>query len=173
MTDSTGATTRPANAAPADGVEPTTNLAPTGISASRPPKPPSRVTVSWEGEQRMRAAREGGGGEIVLDGASRAGPSPVETLAMALGACVSMDVVDYLAKRRTPPTRYDVDVVADRANAVPARIVAVRMTFRISGAGIDRAHAERAITLAIDKYCSVKESLDPAIPIDWTLELDA
>jgi putative redox protein len=33
-------------------------------------------------------------------------------------------------------------------------------------------HAERAIDLAVTKYCSVRDSLDPALPIEWTLELD-
>ena len=35
-----------------------------------------------------------------------------------------------------------------------------------------RAHAERAIDLAVNKYCSVKDSLDPALPVVWTLELN-
>ena len=40
------------------------------------------------------------------------------------------------------------------------------------GAGIERDQAERAIDLAVNKYCSVKESLNPDIAIAWVLELN-
>jgi putative redox protein len=36
---------------------------------------------------------------------------------------------------------------------------------------VERAHAERAVELAVTKYCSVRDSLDPAIPITWSIEL--
>ena len=61
------------------------------------------------------------------------------------------------------------DTVAERANAVPGRLVAVDMTFTITGAGIERVHAERAIDLAVTKYCSVRDSLDPEMPVRWKL----
>jgi putative redox protein len=46
------------------------------------------------------------------------------------------------------------------------------MIFRIAGDGIEREQAERAIELAVNKYCSVRDSLDPSIPIEWTLLLN-
>jgi putative redox protein len=33
-------------------------------------------------------------------------------------------------------------------------------------------HAERAIELAVTKYCSVRNSLDPNVPVEWALELN-
>jgi putative redox protein len=55
---------------------------------------------------------------------------------------------------------------------VPAAAGAHPAALPLRGAGIERVHAERAIELAITKYCSVQESLDPATPVEWTLELD-
>ncbi|HEU4585345.1 MAG TPA: hypothetical protein VFR95_06325, partial [Gemmatimonadaceae bacterium] len=52
------------------------------------------------------------------------------------------------------------------------RLTYVRLAFRITGEGIERHHAERAIDLAINKYCSVRDSLDPNLPIEWTLALN-
>jgi putative redox protein len=40
------------------------------------------------------------------------------------------------------------------------------------GADVERAHAERAIELAVTKYCSVRDSLDPNMPVTWALELN-
>jgi uncharacterized OsmC-like protein len=36
---------------------------------------------------------------------------------------------------------------------------------RVTGA-VERAKAQRAVHLAFEKYCSVRASLDPAIPIE-------
>jgi putative redox protein len=45
------------------------------------------------------------------------------------------------------------------------------MQFRISGVGIEREQALKAIELSVTKYCSVRDSLDPKIPVEWELEL--
>jgi putative redox protein len=134
-------------------------------------KAPSRVRVSWAGEHRFDAGRPGGP-TIRLDGSGTTGPSPVDGLLSALGSCTTVDVVDILAKRRTPVTALTVDVVGQRADAVPARITGVRLDYAITGTGIDRGNAERAIDLAISKYCSVRDSLDPAIPVEFSLTLN-
>jgi putative redox protein len=110
---------------------------------------------------------------VTLDGKGQAGPSPFDGLLGALGTCPSVDVIEILAKRRTPVQSLEVDVVATRAAGVPRRLVAAELHFRISGRGIDRVAAERAIELAITKYCSVRDSIDKTIPITWKLELTA
>jgi putative redox protein len=135
-------------------------------------KPPVRVHMEWVGEHRFDVGRPGGA-TVRVDASARTGPSPVDLLVGALASCVSVDVVDILAKRRTPVESLTVDAVAERANAVPARVVSVELTVRITGAGIERVHAERAIELAVTKYCSVRDSLDPELPVSWTLELNS
>jgi putative redox protein len=134
-------------------------------------KPPSRIHLKWIEGLRFDAGRADGP-RVVIDGESKAGPGPVETLVGALGACSAVDVLSILNKRRTPPEHFEVNIVAQRAQAIPARITAVHMAFTIVGEGIDRAGAERAIDLSINKYCSVRDSLDRAIPVEWSLELN-
>ncbi len=90
----------------------------------------------------------------------------------ALAACTAVDVVDILAKRRTPLSSLTIDAVGTRAQTVPKRIVAVQLTFNVNGDGVERAHAERAVELAITKYCSVRDSLDPALPIHYSVVLN-
>jgi putative redox protein len=130
------------------------------------------MTVRWAGDHRFDAGRTAGGPTIRLDASGKTGPSPVDALVAALAGCTGVDVVDILAKRRTPVEALEIEVTGERANAVPARITRVHLAYRIRGATVERAHAERAIELAITKYCSVRDSLDPALPIDWTLELE-
>lgn len=128
--------------------------------------------MQWQGAHRFDVAGPGGPPARV-DGDAETGPSPVETLLGALASCAAVDVVDILAKRRTPVATLEVDVEGKRADGVPRRLTAVQLRFRITGEGVERARAERAIDLAITRYCSVGASLDPAIPIEWTLDLSA
>lgn len=134
-------------------------------------KPPNRVHVTWAGDHRFDAGRPGGATHRI-DADAVTGPGPVDTVLNALASCTSVDIVDILAKRRTPVEALKVDVVGERADAIPRRLVRVTLTYTIRGAGIDRAHAERAIDLAVNKYCSVKDSLDPALPVEWELVLE-
>lgn len=133
-------------------------------------KPPSRVVMRWAGEHRFDIGREGGP-TIRLDSDAETGPSPVDGLMASLSACVSTDVVDILAKRRTPVEELTVHATGARANAVPARITHVHLQVHIRGAGIERVHAERAVELAVTKYCSVRDSLHPDIPVEWEVVL--
>ena len=135
-------------------------------------KMPSRVVATWAGAQRFDVGLAGEP-PIRVDGNRESGPSPVDTLLGALASCVGIDVTDILAKRRTPVMAMTVRVVGERANATPARVTRVLLEFEIRGAGIERAHAERAIDLAVTKYCSVRDTLDPAMPIEWTLTLES
>lgn len=130
------------------------------------------VEIRWAGEGRFDATRTAGSPSIRLDSSGASGPSPVDGLLAALASCVSVDVVEILTKRRTPPTSYTVHVRGDRVDTIPRRLAHVTLGFVLAGAGIERVHAERAIDLAINKYCSVRDSLREDIPVEWTLTIE-
>ena len=142
-----------------------------GAAGATTPKPPNRVQVAWAGGQRFDAGRPGGP-TLHLDGKGETGQSPVDAVLSALASCTAIDVVEILAKRRTPVERLTMEVTGERANGVPRRLTHVLLAYRIDGAGIERIHAERAIELAITKYCSVRDSLARDIVIEWSLALN-
>jgi len=133
---------------------------------------PSLVNVKWAGDHKFDAGREGRPA-VRLDSDGTTGPSPVDGLLGALAACVGVDVVDILAKRRTPVESLDVEVVGQRVDSIPRRLEHVTLNFRIGGTGIERIHAERAVELAVTKYCSVRDSLRPDVPVEWTVALES
>lgn len=135
------------------------------------PKKVNNVVVRWDGEHRFDAGRLGSQQTIRIDADATTGPGPVDTLLSALAACTGVDVVDILEKRRTPVQGLTIEVAGERASSVPARLVRIHITYKMRGAGIERVHAERAIELAVTKYCSVRDSLDAQMPVEWTLEL--
>ena len=144
----------------------------TGAFAAAPPgpRPPNRVIVEWRGDERFDAHRPGGP-SLRIDGTGETGPGPIDTLLSSLAACASGDVAQILAKRRTPVESMEIEVIGTRVETTPRRLKHVLLKFRIAGTGIDRVHAERAVELAITKYCSVKDSLDPELPIEWEVDV--
>jgi len=129
------------------------------------------VTIAWSGEHRFDAGRPGGP-QIRIDTTAETGPGPVDALLIGLGCCTGADVVDILAKRRTPVSSFNIEVQAERRESAPRRVLKAHLIYRIDGPGIEREHAERAVELSVTKYCSVRESLDPAIPITWSVVLN-
>lgn len=137
------------------------------------PKRVNRVVVAWDGDQRFDASRLGSNHVIRIDGHGETGPGPVDVLLCALASCAAIDAVAILEKRRTPVQGLTVEAAGERADTTPAKLTRINLAFRMRGATVERAHAERAIELSVTKYCSVRDSIDPAIPVDWTLELEA
>ena len=132
------------------------------------PKPPVPASLVWEGDLRFRAAS--GTSEIVLDGRSVAGPSPMQTLAYSLAGCMAMDVIDILTKGRHPVATFDVKFVGNRADSAPYRYRRIELHFTLYG-DVPAGAVERAIALSRDKYCSVWHSLRQDIDLITSFEV--
>jgi len=124
----------------------------------------------WTGEHRFDAGPEGRTAQVDAD--AKTAPGPVETLLNALATCSGVDVIDVLAKRRTPVERFTVNVTATRRSEAPRRVQRLDVEFHIDGKGITVEHAERAIQLSFEKYCTVAASLAPDIVAETTLILN-
>jgi putative redox protein len=131
---------------------------------------PSRIHVEWVDAHRFEAGRPGGP-TARIDGEGETGQSPPETLLSALATCVSYDVIDILAKQRTPISSLAIDVEGERVDTIPRRYKYITLNFRIGGKGIEKDQALRAIELSATKYCSVRESLRSDIQVAWTVEI--
>lgn len=125
----------------------------------------------WRGDRSFEAG-PAGRTHIIDAGDPQVAPGPVETLLNAVATCSSLDVIDILAKRRTPVERLAVLVSAGRRSDFPRRVERLDMEFQIDGAGIEREHAERAIQLSFERYCSVAASLGADIVTHTTLVLN-
>jgi len=148
----------------------------TGRAAGAPSSGDSRPTsttvhATWRGERRYEIGRPGGPA-VTIDAAGQDGLGPVDTMLGALAACAAIDVVDYLVKRRTPATRVDVRVDAERRPTAPRRVLQARLEFAIDGEGIDVPHAQRAIALSFQSYCSISHSLAPDVRLESRLVLN-
>jgi putative redox protein len=126
---------------------------------------PNVIRATWVGEHRFDTGRPDGP-SARLDATAETGQSPPDALLSALAACSGIDLVDILAKRRTPVEKLSIEVEGERREETPRRFVRLRITYRVDGAGIEAIHAERAVALAFEKYCSVAASMAPDIVVE-------
>jgi putative redox protein len=125
------------------------------------------VRLTWSGTG-MRFTGEGvlpPSPAIPLDGDAVAGPSPMLTLLLAAASCSGSDVVSILAKMRVRLEALTVDVAGVRRDEEPRRYIEIRYRFSMRGEGLDAVKAERAVSLSLEKYCSVVHSLAPDIVV--------
>lgn len=125
------------------------------------------VRLDWLGKgMRFRAVgTEPATPAVEIDGDGNSGPSPMITLLLAAAGCSGSDVVDILGKMRVQLTQLSIEVRGQRREEQPRRYLAVHYRYVISGEGVDRAKAERAVSLSLEKYCSVVHSLAPDIKV--------
>lgn len=144
---------------------------PSGTSEAAAKRPHSLIRATWDGGHRFDTGRPGGA-QTRIDGSAETGQSPPDALLSALASCSGVDVVDILSKRRTPVEKLSIDVEGKRRMGMPRRFERLLLTFHIEGAGIERVHAERAVQLAFEKYCSVAATLAPDIVMETIVVLN-
>ena len=130
-----------------------------------------QVTLRWSGEDLVFEGTGASGGPITIDGNSGEGPSPMDTLLLALAGCMTADIRLILEKSRVPLDGLEVMVEGERAAEPPRRYTRIGMVFRLSGPGPeDGPKVERAVALSRETYCSVMHTLRQDVDIDIRVE---
>lgn len=130
----------------------------------------TKTEVTWRGDRLFDAGPTGRTHRI--DANAKEAPGPVETLLGALATCAGVDIVEIIAKRKTPVERMIVLVTGERRPEFPRRLMRVELEFKIDGAAVERDGAERAIQLSFERYCSVAASLGADIVVETVLTLN-
>ena len=95
----------------------------------------------------------------------------MEALLASVGTCAAIDVVAILEKQRQTLTDLKVKVRGERRDSPPPRpFTEIHIHFQIAG-NVDEQKVAHAVELAVEQYCSVKESLDPSIPVTYSHEI--
>ncbi len=134
-----------------------------------PPRNPAIADLTWIGDLRFDATINNH--QLTLDSASKAGPTPVETLAVSLAGCMAIDVVHILTRGRHPLTSLRSHLVGERASDDPHRFTRIALHLTLGG-GTPRDAAERAVELSRDKYCSVWHSMRQDIDFQVTVAVE-
>ena len=129
-----------------------------------------RVSLRWEeGLRFVGGAPEGPNTRIDGDNTTAAGP--MLTLLLAAGSCSGSDVVLILKKMRIELRDLRIEVTGRRREQEPRRYTAIHFDYHIGGTGLSQDKAHRAVSLSVEKYCSVIHSLAPDIAITYAVTL--
>lgn len=135
-----------------------------------------RITLHRLNDAYHLEARNESGQTVQSDGATSIGGShlgmrPMEMLISSLGSCSAIDVISFLRKMRQPLEDIQIRIEADReADQTPSLFTEVRMHYILKGS-MDPKKVEKAISLSVDKYCSVARILEKTARITWSYEL--
>ena len=116
------------------------------------------------------------GNTVQIDGAPEhggegKGARPMELLLMGLAGCSGIDIGLILEKQRQTLDDFKVSIDAERETEVPKPFKHIHATFYLYGK-IDPEKAQRAVELAMTKYCTVAVTLKKATTIDYSIVLN-
>ena len=125
----------------------------------------------WKHDNVFEGTAENGNTIVFdADAAHAHGPSPMESVLMALCSCTSVDVVSILKKKRQALTGLRVSAAAEQAPEPPRVFTHIKLTYAVSGK-VTRKSAQDAVALSKNKYCSVSKMLEKAATIEYEVVL--
>ncbi len=116
------------------------------------------------------------GHAIVLDsdsavGGQNSGLRPMELLAIGLGGCSGMDVASILRKKKEKLSGLEINVEGKKAEDHPQKYTDMHIEFIVKGRNLSEEAVKKAIQLSMDKYCSVKATLEGTAAISFDYKI--
>ena len=133
---------------------------------------PGQTTLRWiPGGNRFVSTDSTGHSVVMSTPNENSGMKPSELILSALAGCASVDVVDILAKKRTPLSHLEVQVSAEQDADPPWTFRKIFVKFLLKGEGLTEKNVEQAIELSEEKYCSVAATLRGKADIITSFEI--
>jgi putative redox protein len=121
-------------------------------------------------------ARNEQGNTVQMDaspdiGGGNHGMRPMQVLLAAMAGCSAIDVINILKKQRQDLKDIKVTITGEREKDVtPSLYTEVHAHFRLFG-NLDSDKAQKAVSLSIDKYCSVSKTIEKTAKITYSVEV--
>ncbi|MGO9611961.1 MAG: OsmC family protein [Dissulfurispiraceae bacterium] len=131
--------------------------------------------VKWSGGLQFVGESETGHA-IVVDadpeaGGSNTGMRPMELLLIGIGGCSGMDVASILQKKKQAITSLEVNLKGEKADSYPQKFTAIDLEFVVRGEDLSEEAVKKAIDLSMDKYCSVKATVEGVARITYAYKI--
>ena len=97
--------------------------------------------------------------------------SPMELLLSGIIACAAVDVVSMIKKRRKVLNGFSGKASGQRRLQVPKSFTEVHIHYEIDSPDLTYQEAEKIISMAVDKYCSVASSINSDIHLSHGFEI--
>jgi putative redox protein len=87
------------------------------------------------------------------------GMKPTELMLISVGSCTAVDVVEILAKKRTPLSYMEISVTGEQDPNPPWTFRKIHIHYKVRGNNLTEKNVAQAIHLSHEKYCSVAATL--------------
>lgn len=116
------------------------------------------------------------GHAIVMDGdkevgGRNTGARPMELLLIGLGGCSGMDVVSILKKKKQGINGVEIKVKGEKAENYPKKFTDIDIEFIVRGRDVSEDAVKKAVELSMEKYCSVKATLEGSAKVTWSYKI--
>lgn len=116
------------------------------------------------------------GHAIVMDGDEKfggrnTGLRPMELLLIGVGGCSGMDIVSVLKKKKERLTDLEINVSGKKAEEYPQKYTEINIEYIVKGKGLSEEAVKKAVNLSMDKYCSVKATLEGSAKITFSYKI--
>lgn len=104
-------------------------------------------------------------------GGTNKGMRPMQLVMSGLGCCSAIDLVSILKKQKQPLSDIKIRVTGEREKyKTPSLFTKVHVHFILFG-NLDENKVEKAVSLAVDKYCSVAKILEKTAMVTHSFEI--
>lgn len=104
-------------------------------------------------------------------GGTNKGMRPMQLLLAAMGGCSSIDIINILKKQKQDLRDIKVTVTGEREkDTIPSLYVNVHAHFRLYG-NLDPIKVQKAVSLSVEKYCSVAKTLEKTAKVTYSIEI--
>jgi putative redox protein len=128
-----------------------------------------KITLSRENEFFHFNAKNESNLNLNIDGSSSIGGenkgfSPMELMLSGMASCSTIDLLLILKKQKQLVSTINIEASAERMDTPAKEFKSVHLHYILEGEIVEKK-LERAIDLAVSKYCSALLSLNPTIVI--------
>jgi putative redox protein len=135
----------------------------------------AEARIKYTGGMQFVASSDSGHA-VVMDadpdvGGSNTGSRPMELLLMGIGGCSGMDIISILKKKKQIISGLEAIVNGTMADDYPHRYTEITIEYIVRGKGVSDDAVKRAVQLSMDKYCSVKATLEGSAKISFSYKI--
>jgi len=134
-----------------------------------------KAKITYSGGMQFIASADSGHA-VVMDadasvGGDNTGSRPMELLLMGIGGCSGMDIISILKKKKQHVTGLEAHVSGTMAENYPHKYTEISIEFIVRGKAVSEEAVKRAVQLSMEKYCSVKATLEGSAKITFSYKI--
>jgi putative redox protein len=133
------------------------------------------ASIKWTGKRQYIGVGEKSGHSVVMDSPKGKGDDTglraTELFLLGVAGCTAVDVVDILEKMKVALDRCEIKIEGEQQDDYPKYFHTIRLKYILSGRDLDLKKAEKAVSLSMDKYCGISQTLKGRANFETEIEI--